>query len=208
VQPSLRSSVLLVSLVLAPLLPLAAQRSTLAVSPFVSFLPSAGAASPLAGLALTLGGTGSFAIRGSANIALSTPGRDNSYNAGSRPWGADADAMFLFGGGRGRGRGGSTNRSITPFAFVGIGTQTNTDLGFSETVHNWSYGAGAAVPIGSTVDLFGEGRWRMSDYVLPTARDAVSPTTELRFGVSFHVGSDGSDSSPRRRGRRLDQGGR
>lgn len=205
-QSSLRKSVSLLSLVLAPVAPLLAQRSTLAVSPFVSFLPSAGAASPLAGLALTLGGTSGFAIRGSANIALSTPDNRNSPYGGSRPWGADADAMFLFGS-RGRGRGGS-NRSITPFAFVGIGTQTSSDaLGFSQTVHNWSYGAGAAIPIGAAVDLFGEGRWRLADYVLPTSRDAGPTTTELRFGVSFHVGSNNSDNNPRRRGRRLDQGG-
>ncbi|MEO7084842.1 MAG: hypothetical protein ABI442_07500 [Gemmatimonadaceae bacterium] len=204
-QTSLRSSLSLVAMVLSPVASLMAQRSTMAISPFVSFLPSAGAASPLAGLALTLGGTSGFAIRGSANIALSSTS-NGPFAPNTRPWGADADAMFMLGGG-GRGRA-STNRSITPFAFVGIGTQTSNDVaGFSQTVHNWSYGAGAAVPIGGTVDLFGEGRWRMSDYVLPTARDAVSPTTELRFGVSFHIGSNSQDNSGRRRGRRLDQGG-
>ncbi len=184
------------AIVAVPVASVAAQ-SNLAVSPFVSFLPSAGT-SPLAGLALMLGGSGGFALRGSANLALETSNTGIGGQAGVRPWGADADAMFLLSGLGGRG-----SRSITPFAFLGIGTQTTNDAGFSETTHNWSYGAGAAIPIASSVDLFGEGRWRMSQYVLPTSHFAPTPTTELRFGVSFHVGSNGSESS-RPRGRRLE----
>jgi hypothetical protein len=194
----LRSSRWPAAVILAVLAPLAAAsaQSTLAVSPFLGFLPSAGT-SPLAGLALTLGGSGGFAVRGSATLAL-----ENSYDGvaggtnGVRPWGADADAMYLFGG---RGR----SRTFTPYAFVGIGTQTTDDLGFSATTHNWSYGAGAAVPIGSSVDLFGEGRWRESRYVLPTAVNSPATTTELRFGVSFRVGSNQQDQQRRGRGHRI-----
>ena len=201
-QPSLRTTVSVLSIAIVPLSPLLAQHSNLAVSPFVSFLPSGGA-NPLAGLALTLGGASGFAVRGSANFALGTSDDGPQYRDTIRPWGADADAMFLFGGASGGGgRGGSSARSVTPFVFVGMGSETNSDAGFSQTTRNWSYGAGASVPVGPAIDLFGEGRWRMSEFVLPTARDAVSPTTELRFGVSFHVGTNSSDDGQGRRGRR------
>src|SRR5438552_1735863 len=99
------------AIVAIPITSAAAQQSDLSVSPFIGFLPSAGT-SPLAGLALTLGGSGAFALRGSANLALenSNTGATGS-NGRIRPWGVDADAMFLFGG---RGRG-SYSRSIQPF---------------------------------------------------------------------------------------------
>src|SRR5262245_19530854 len=83
----------------APMASAAAQRSEMQVSPFIGFLPSAGT-SPLAGLALTLGGSGAFALRGSANLALenSTNATPNTTNR-IRPWGVDADMMLLFGHG-------------------------------------------------------------------------------------------------------------
>ena len=183
----------------APARSLFAQQSELAVSPFVSFLPSAGS-SPLAGLALTIGGSGAFALRGSAHLALENSNNNTTTNTRTiRPWGADADVLLLFG----RGTPGLYARTITPFAFAGLGTETEQINGFNTTTHNWSYGAGAAVPISNSVDLFGEGRWRMSRYVLPTSTGAPSPTSELRFGVSFHVGSDGNDGR-RSRGRRIE----
>ena len=56
------------------------------------------------------------------------------------------------------------------------------------------------------IDLFGESRWRMSRYVLPTAQLAPKPTNEFRVGVSFHVGGGGSrrSSAARPVGRRAD----
>ena len=50
----------------------------------------------------------------------------------------------------------------------------------------------------SAIDVFGEARWRMSQYVLPTASSAPSPTNELRIGLSFHVGGEWIERRPRR----------
>ena len=177
----------------------AAQQSNVSITPFVSFLPSAGT-SPLAGLALTLAGNGGIGLRASGHLAL-----ENSKNgiAGApgtmRPWGADADALFTLGS-----RGG-----LMPFVFAGVGTTNDESLGTSNAFkNNWSYGAGASLPLGGAVDVFGEARWRMSRYVLPTAALAPSPTNEFRVGLSFHVGgsssSNSSGSSRRPRDRRLD----
>jgi hypothetical protein len=169
-------------------------QSGITLSPFVSFLPTAGA-SPLAGLALLLGENGGLGIRGSAQMAL-----DNSNNAfanlGSiRPWGADADAVLNLG-----------SRGFSPFVFAGLGLKSADSLGTRITHRNWSYGAGATLHLSSAIGIFGEGRWRMSSYVLPTADLAPSPTREIRVGVSFRVGGSSSSSSGRRypRERRLD----
>ena len=169
-------------------------QSDVTISPFVSFLPTAGA-SPLAGLALTLGGNAGLGLRASGHMAL-----DNSNNAfanpGSiRPWGADADAILNFG-----------SRGFTPFVFAGLGIKSADSLGTRTTHHNWSYGFGGTLPISSAIGVFGEGRWRMSSYVLPTSNLAPASTREIRVGVSFRVGGSPSSSSGRRypRERRLD----
>ncbi len=182
----------------APLVAAGAQ-SQVTISPFMSVLP-AGGASPLAGLALTLGGaqTG-FGLRASGNLALQSSNTSPFTSDQTRPWGADADAL-LFLGGRGSG---SSRLALAPYVFAGVGVTSTDSLGFADRTSNWSYGAGLAVPFGSALDLFGEARWRMSQFMLPTASDAYSPTTELRFGVSFHVGgSSDDDARPRSRGRR------
>ena len=141
-------------------------QSDITISPFVSFLPTAGA-SPLAGLALTLGGNG-LGLRGSGHMAL-----DNSNNAfanpGSiRPWGADADAVLNLG-----------SHGLSPFVFAGLGLTSADSLGTRTTHHNWSYGFGGTLGISSAIGIFGEGRWRMSSYVLPTANLAPSSTWEV-----------------------------
>jgi len=91
----------------------------------------------------------------------------------------------------GRAMGGY-DRSIAPFVFAGVGVSGNDDIGTTDTHNNWSYGAGLTVPLGSAIDLFGESRWRMSRYVLPTAQFAPSPTTELRVGLTIHLGGGGA----------------
>jgi cell wall-associated NlpC family hydrolase len=173
------------------------QQADLSISPFVSFLPSAGM-NPMAGLALTVAGGAGFGLRASGHLAL-----DNENSTGlvatnsARPWGADADAVFSIGG-----RGfGSYGRAFAPFVFVGIGTGTSDSTASNVLRSNWSYGAGATIPLGSAIALFGESRWRMSRYVLPTATLAPSPTAELRMGLSFHVGNSGTDRDNSRRGR-------
>lgn len=168
-----------------------AQQSDLTISPFVSFLPATGA-SPLAGLAIALAGNGGLALRGSGHLALENSNASTFYGTNTfRPWGADADVMFFLGG----HSSGGFNRGFSPFVFAGVGVSGNDSLGQSATHNNWSYGAGATIPLGSAIEVFGESRWRMSRYVLPTASLAPSPINELRVGLSFHVGSRGGSRS-------------
>ncbi|MGE5733420.1 MAG: C40 family peptidase, partial [Gemmatimonas sp.] len=108
-----------------------------------------------------------------------------------RPWGAAADIVLFLGG----HFYGGYSRSLAPFVFAGVGMSGTDSTGQNVTHSNWSYGVGATVPLGSAVELFGESRWRMPRYVLPTASLAPSPTTELRFGLSFHIGSPGNSHS-------------
>jgi cell wall-associated NlpC family hydrolase len=168
-----------------------AQQSDVTISPFVSFLPATGA-SPLAGLAIALAGNGGLALRGSGHLALESSNASTFYGANTfRPWGADADVMFFLGG----HSSGGFNRAFSPFVFAGVGVSGNDSLGQGITHNNWSYGAGATIPLGSAIEVFGESRWRMSRYVLPTASLAPSPINELRVGLSFHVGSRGNSRS-------------
>lgn len=177
----------------------AAQQSDLAISPFVSFLPSAGS-NPLAGLALTLAGDAGFGIRASAHMALENYNDDIGFGTSNafRPWGADADAILSIGG---RAFGGTT-RGIAPFVFAGIGTASTDTNGFRQMHKNWSFGAGLAIPLASALDVFGESRWRMSRYVLPTASFAPSPTQEIRAGFTLHFGRSSSGSPGTTRGSR------
>ena len=185
---------LVVAGIAAPVVAASAQQPNLAVTPFVSFLPSTGG-SPLAGLALTLGGNSGLAFRASGNYALQNANNSASLSTDSRPWGADADAMFLI------GRNDGFSRSITPFVFAGVGIEGVQNVVKTTTRNDWSYGLGANVPLAHAIDLFGEARWRMTEFVLPTAYDAPARTNELRFGLSFQVGGS-SDSAPPRGRRR------
>lgn len=183
------------TLTLAPTL-VAGGQSSIAVSPFVSYVPSA-SSNPLAGFALTFGGTTGLALRSSGEISISNP--DSSAVIGHyRPWGADADAMLFFGG----LGGGATvfSRALSPYVFSGIGLTGGDSAGRNSVSDGWSYGAGATIPLGLHAGLFAEARWRMSQYVLPTAENAPDSRSALRFGLSFHVG--GAESSEPRRGPR------
>ena len=184
-NPAISSAALVLAAAVAPISLAAAQQSDLTVSPFVSYLPAMGG-NPLAGIALTLAGDGGLGVRASGNVSLQNQNNGSlGFSNSVRPWGADADAILSVGGRRFRG----PSRSVTPFVFVGVGAASNDTAGYRMTTTNWSYGAGVSLPVGNSVDLFGETRWRMSRYVLPTAPMAPSPTSELRFGVSFHVGT-------------------
>jgi hypothetical protein len=167
-------------------------QSSVVVSPFVSYIPSA-TSNPLAGFALTFGGTTGLALRSGAEISISKP--DSTIPGHYRPWGADADAM-LFLGGLG---GGATvfSRSLAPYVFTGIGLVGGDSAGKNNVSHGWSYGLGATLPLGLDADLFAEARWRMTQYVLPTSNGAPDSKSGLRFGLSFHVGG-GSAEPPRR----------
>ena len=195
-----RSVVLSTTALVAPFVAAAAQQTDVSISPFVTFLPTGGA-SPLAGLALTMAGNSGLALRASGHMSLENTNTNlNSLNGPAlRPWGADADAI-LFLGSRG------LQRTISPYVFAGIGTAGSDSLGRMAMHSNWSYGAGLSVPVGGVLDVFGESRWRMSRYVLPTARFAPTPTNEFRVGISLHLGGGGSRSRsiPRSSGRRAE----
>lgn len=171
----------------------AQQPSDLSISPFVTLVPTAGA-SPFAGLALTLIGSGNVAVRASAHLALKNDDMATLNMPGAfRPWGADADALLFF------RRAEGYNRGLAPFVFAGVGRGMSDSAGYDLTRNDWSYGLGASLPLGSAVDLFGESRWRMSRFVLPTAVGAPAACAEFRFGVTFHVATDDGTSSRRRR---------
>lgn len=170
---------LVACVVAAPFSSASAQSSALALSPFVTFRPSSGE-SPLAGLALTMGGTGGFAIRVGGQLSLQNSNTSGLVGSnGYRPWGADADALLSFGRSLG---------TIAPYVFAGVGTRGDQAIRYNAGQANWSYGAGASLPIGGVIGLFGESRWRMSRFVLPSASSAPSPTNEFRVGLTFHVG--------------------
>jgi hypothetical protein len=187
------------SLAMTPVLAAGAQ-SSVAVSPFVSYIPSA-ATNPLAGFALTFGGTTGLALRSSAEMSISTPRIDSAAATGGyRPWGADADAM-LFLGGLG---GGATvfSRALSPYVFAGIGMTGGDSAGKNVVGHGWSYGAGATIPLGFHAGIFAEARWRLSEYVLPTSKGAPDSRSSMRFGLSFNVGGGSAVApTPRRRHR-------
>jgi len=149
---------------------------------------------------LTFGGTTGLALRGGAEISISNPDPAAAQSGGYRPWGADADAM-LFLGGLG---GGATvfSRTLAPYLFAGIGMTGGDSAGTNVVRHGWSYGVGASIPLGFDADIFAESRWRMPQYVLPTSHNAPESRSELRFGLSFHVGGGGSAAPPRRAPRR------
>lgn len=177
-----------------------AQQPDLSVAPFVSFLTTTGA-SPLAGLAITLAGSAPIALRVSGHLSLENTNGSTLTGNAIRPWGGDADAV-LFLGGRGGFRTG-----LAPYVFAGVGISGNDSLGLGRTTinNNWSYGAGLTVPLGSAIDVFGESRWRMSRFVLPTSQFAPTPTNELRIGVSLHLGgASRSRNAPGPASRRAD----
>lgn len=192
----------LATFALAPLLMLAAPgavagQSGTAVSPFVSYIPSA-AQNPMVGMTLTFGGTTGLAFRAGADLSVENPQRTDS--AGTplgdlRPWSADADAMlFLSGIG-----GGATvyQRALAPYVFAGIGVVGADSAGANSVRNGWSYGVGASLPLGFHADVFAEARFRMPKYVMPTSKDAPGSRKEFRFGLSFLVG--GTQPEPPRR---------
>jgi hypothetical protein len=166
-----------VALAMSPMA-VAIGQSSVTISPFMSYVSGA-AYNPFAGVALTSGGAPGLALRGSAATSIEDPDTARINNGRIRPWNIDADAILFLGGAR----------SLAPYLFAGIGLTSVDSSGVEVVNDGWSYGVGASLPLGTSASAFGEGRWRMSRYVLPTAPLAPSPTGEVRFGLSFHIGA-------------------
>jgi hypothetical protein len=184
-----------VALIASPIL-VASGQSSVAVSPFVALVPSA-TSNPLAGFSLTFGGTTGLALRSGAELSINNPEPSGSQGV-YRPWGADADGMLFLGG---LGSGATVfERPLAPYVFAGVGLTGGDSAGKNVVTHSWSYGVGANLALGRDVDIISEARWRLTQYMLPTAKNAPDSKSEFRFGLSFHVGSDPDRRpAPRRR---------
>jgi hypothetical protein len=197
VRSTRKTLVAAAALIASPILAAAGQ-SSVAVSPYVALIPSA-TSNPLAGFSLAFGGTTGLALRSGAHLSINNPeptGTQGVY----RPWGADADGM-LFLNGLG---GGATvwERPLAPYVFAGVGLTGGDSAGANVVQHSWSYGVGANLALGRDVDIISEARWRLHQYMLPTAKNAPDSKSEFRFGLSFHVGSDPDRRRPEPRRRR------
>ena len=150
------------------------------ISPFVAY--SAAAASPAMGLGVGMS-AGIVGLRasaympfssGSSPVGLTSSGVTPSQGSA---WGADADGLLALGG-------SSLGGLLTPYVFAGIST-----AGDSGTLTpGWSYGGGLRLRLLGPVEAFAESRQRMSRLVLPTAYSAPTARTELRVGLTLHLG--------------------
>ena len=177
------SSVLLSAMIAGHAHCILAQQSDVSISPSLS---RPAGTSELAGLALSFASTPRFALRASGYVAFkNTSASVARATAPWRPWIADVDAVFAV-----AGRPlGSRNRTAASYGFLGIGKSALDTTNVRAISKNWSYGVGTIVPLGDPIDLFADWRWRMSRFVLPTARPKPTRSKELRFGLSFHLAS-------------------
>src|SRR6185436_12344089 len=148
---------------------LAAQQRGAALSPFATLYPS-GNPQTMAGLAFSLGG-GMLALRAGAHMAVQEHTRSDVSSVASslKPWGADADALLYL-----ERLSYGEHLSFSPYVFTGIGASAIDSGTTRVSRHDWSYGGGLNLPLGGAFSMFGEGRWRLSRFVLPNARDAPS----------------------------------
>ena len=162
-----------------------AQQSGVSLSPFVTFIPEADA-SPLAGLSLAITG-GPLSLRAGGHLSVRDRTASSSLSTSMRPWGADADAIAYL-------ESYNYNQHVlfTPYVFAGLSAAA-VDSGRYRLMHQgWSYGGGLLAPMGSAFGAFGEIRWRMSQFMLPNAQDALPSKREMRVGLSFRVGGGGT----------------
>ena len=176
-----RSSLLGASATLVALLATRAQaQQGMTLSPFVAY--STAAASPAMGLGIGMS-AGIVGLRAAAYMPISggsSPGAAISsgvtQSQGSS-WGVDADALVALGG-------SSVGGLLTPYVFAGLATASDSGT----LTPGWSYGGGLTLRLFGPVDAFAESRQRMSRLVLPTAYGAPTPRTELRAGLTLHLG--------------------
>lgn len=178
--PALAASALAATLATA-----AAQQTGVTLSPFVTFLPT-GSASPMAGLSIAING-GPLALRGGAHLSLQERSATTTDAITMRPWGADADALAYL-----QSYSYGERIAFLPYVFAGVSTSAMDSSIYRITRQGWSYGGGLTIPVGASLGMFGEARWRMSRFVLPDASNAPPSTREFRFGLNFRVGGGGS----------------
>jgi hypothetical protein len=181
-MPARHAAAFLLILTAGAIRAVSAQGTDLSLSPYASFLAPTGK-SPLAGLSLSLAGSPGFALRLNGRTALRNTSPDGvAGHASIPPWGADVDAVFALSGAPfGPARTGAT------YGFVGRGMAGADTAEMRVVTQNWSYGVGTVLPLGSSIDLFADSRWRMRKFVLPTAKPHPEKTKEIRFGVTLHV---------------------
>jgi hypothetical protein len=162
---------------------LMAQQSDASISPSLS-VPATSGTGALGGLALTLASSPGFALRASGHVALKNISTSAlGATPRLRPWSADVDAIFAL-----AGRPlGNRNRTVASYGFLGVGKSAMDTANIRATNKDWSYGVGSLVPIAAPLDLFAEWRWRMSKFVLPTARPRPTRSKEVRFGITLHL---------------------
>jgi cell wall-associated NlpC family hydrolase len=170
---------------IVPIRTSAAQQSGVSLSPFITFLPTGGA-NPMAGLAIAVSG-GPLALRASGHLSFEERSATATTDVTTRPWGADADAIAYL-----ESYGYRDRIAFTPYVFAGLSTALVDSGPYRMNRQGWSYGGGLTVPVGRALGLFGEIRWRMSQYVLPDAVNAPPATHEFRVGLSFRVGGGGT----------------
>jgi hypothetical protein len=181
----LRLSVLSTISVVGALHTAIAQLPGVTLSPFVSFLP-VGRPSPMAGLSLSISG-GPLAVRAGGHLAVQERTTSATTDLATRPWGVDADALAFLQS----YRYGSLI-AVTPYVLAGASTAAIDSAALRLRRQGWSYGAGLTAPLGGSVGVYSELRWRMSEYVMPNANDAPPASREFRVGVSVRVGGGGS----------------
>lgn len=151
---------------------------------FDSSLPGDG----MAGFGLTLGG-GSVALRSSFGLSYSTfsTARDSASPKQPSRWTGDVDLIIpdsffglgsLFGG------------ILHPYGFVGIGARSiASSPTIGDATKTWSYGAGASIPLGTSVSIQGEMRTRtqLGTNIL-TAPTEFTGGNEFRIGLDFRLG--------------------
>lgn len=164
---------------------ISAQQPGVSLSPFVTFVPT-GSANPMGGLALGVAG-GPLALRGSGHVSLQEHNAAAPAGVTARPWGADADAIASL-----DGYSYGERLAIMPYVFTGVGVTALDTAALRITRTGWSYGAGLNAPVGSSLGLFAETRWRISKFVMPDAADAPPALREFRVGLNFRVGGGGS----------------
>jgi cell wall-associated NlpC family hydrolase len=164
------------------------------IGPFLGYSSIRGGHPAMAGLqtGVIIGPVG---LRASGFSALDQPETNSLATNSAARWGGDADLMFVFDLAS-RGSGG--RQALAPYVFAGAGMAVHNESqlvngDYADVTGNWSYGVGALIPIGSSLEAMGEFRQRPAGFfnLAPSTRES---SHEFRIGLSIRLGSSGSSS--------------